>query len=156
MFMRFQIGALSKVKWNEVAVRFLFGGAITVATGLIAQRYGPTVGGLFLAFPAIFPASVTLLAKKQREKKAKHGMEGDLRGRHAAALEARGTVMGCVGLVCFALMLWKTLPRWNAAGGLLLATCVWLAFSTLLWALLRRWRHSGHHAGRLVEPKTHA
>jgi hypothetical protein len=31
--------------------------------GLIAARFGPVVGGLFLAFPAIFPASATLIEK---------------------------------------------------------------------------------------------
>jgi hypothetical protein len=29
--------------------------------GLLAKKFGSTVGGLFLAFPAIFPASATLI-----------------------------------------------------------------------------------------------
>jgi hypothetical protein len=37
-------------------------GAITAAAGLIAGLYGPTIGGLFLAFPSILPASLTLVA----------------------------------------------------------------------------------------------
>jgi hypothetical protein len=124
-----------------------------VATGLIAQRYGPTVGGLFLAFPAIFPASVTLLAKKQKEKKAIHGMEGDLRRTPRGSTRSPRHGDGLVGLACFALMVWKTLPRWNAAGGLPLATCVWLAVSTLLWALLRRLRRSGTAQAGLQNPR---
>ena len=43
-----------KTKWHEFALSFAFGGAIRVA-GLIANKWGPGVGGLFLAFPAIFP-----------------------------------------------------------------------------------------------------
>jgi len=46
--------ALRRTKWYEYAIRFLFGGIITAITGLIAKKFGPQVGGLFLAFPAIF------------------------------------------------------------------------------------------------------
>jgi hypothetical protein len=34
-----------------------FGGICTVGAGLIAKPYGAGIGRLFLAFPAIFPAS---------------------------------------------------------------------------------------------------
>ena len=50
--------ALKQTQWHEYLLRFAMGGAITVIAGLIAKRFGPAVGGLFLAFPAIFPASV--------------------------------------------------------------------------------------------------
>jgi len=53
--------ALKKTKWYEYAVRFLLGGSVTVIAGLLAKYYGPVFGGLFLAFPAIFPASATLV-----------------------------------------------------------------------------------------------
>jgi hypothetical protein len=71
--MRIQVSfaALRTIKPHEYAVRFFFGGAITLAAGLIAKRFGAAVGGLFLAFPAIFPASVTLLSKHEQEKKEK-------------------------------------------------------------------------------------
>ena len=36
----------------------------------------PVVGGLFLAFPAIFPASATLIEKHGRERKEKAGLAG--------------------------------------------------------------------------------
>ncbi|HWO32650.1 MAG TPA: DUF3147 family protein, partial [Candidatus Acidoferrum sp.] len=51
----------ARTRWHEYAVRFLLGGAITVIAGLLAKRFGPMFGGLFLAFPAIFPASATLV-----------------------------------------------------------------------------------------------
>ncbi len=54
---------------DDYAIRFLFGGLITVAAGIIAKRFGPGIGGLFLAFPAIFPASATLIEKHEKEKK---------------------------------------------------------------------------------------
>ncbi len=40
----------------------------SVAAGLIANKWGPGVGGLFLAFPAIFPASVGLVEKHEKQK----------------------------------------------------------------------------------------
>jgi len=53
--------ALNGTRWHEYALRFLAGGVITAVTGIIAKKFGPGVGGLFLAFPAIFPASATLI-----------------------------------------------------------------------------------------------
>ena len=63
-------------------------GAITVLTGLVAKKYGPVLGGLFLAFPAIFPASVTLIEKHEREKKKKAGIAKTISGRQTAAQSA--------------------------------------------------------------------
>ena len=59
MWVKLNPAALSETKPREYAMRFLFGGLVTVATGIIAEKFGPTVGGLFLAFPAIFPATAT-------------------------------------------------------------------------------------------------
>jgi hypothetical protein len=61
-----------------------------VIAGLLAKQFGPVFGGLFLAFPAIFPASVTLVEKHEREKKQKAGIMNSVRGRQAAALDAPG------------------------------------------------------------------
>ncbi|MHB8722447.1 MAG: DUF3147 family protein [Steroidobacteraceae bacterium] len=115
--------------------RFVLGGAVTVVTGLIAQRYGPVVGGLFLAFPAIFPAGATLLEKHERDKKRRAGIPSTIRGRLAAALDARGAAMGTIGLAGFALLVWKALPRHNAAWTLAVALGLWLGLSTLIWRL---------------------
>src|ERR1700736_6579054 len=61
------LSALGKTKWYEYALRFAFGGSITVAAGLVAKKWGPGVGGLFLVFPAIFPASATLVEKHEKK-----------------------------------------------------------------------------------------
>jgi hypothetical protein len=135
MRVSFDFAALKKTTSQEYAVRFLFGGAITVIAGILAKRYGPVFGGLFLAFPAIFPASATLLEKHQREKKQAAGIARTTRGREAAALDARGTAMGTVGLIVFALMVWKLLPGWNAVSTLSAALAGWFAVSFLLWRL---------------------
>jgi hypothetical protein len=49
-------------------VRFALGGFATVAAGLVADLWGPAAGGLFLAFPAIFCATATLIEKHERER----------------------------------------------------------------------------------------
>lgn len=146
MPIHFELSALRQTKWYEYAVRFLFGGTITVVTGLIAKRYGPVFGGLFLAFPAIFPASATLIETHEKRKKLQAGISGTMRGRFAAALDARGAALGTIGLVFFALTVWKLLPLWNTAATLLVALVVWLIFSVLVWDLRKKWRKSSHSA----------
>jgi hypothetical protein len=133
MRIEFDFSALHRTRWYEYALRFFFGGAVTVAAGLIAKHYGPIFGGLFLAFPAIFPASVTLVEKHEIEKKRKAGIVDKDRGRKAAALDARGAALGCVALICFAVALWKLLPSWNAATSLGAALGTWIAVALLGW-----------------------
>ena len=127
------LSALKKTKWHEYILRFAAGGVITVATGLIAKQYGPAIGGLFLAFPAIFPASATLVEKHEREKKLKAGIMRSMRGRHAAALDARGAMSGSVGLGIFAAIVWKALPVLAAPAVLALALVGWFAASVFIW-----------------------
>jgi hypothetical protein len=55
MTVQFDPSALRQTRWYEYLVRFVLGGAMTVITGLVAARFGPVVGGLFLAFPRSFP-----------------------------------------------------------------------------------------------------
>jgi hypothetical protein len=73
MNVSFDLSALNRTKWHEYAVSFLFGGLVTVGAGLIAKKFGPLFGGLFLAFPAIFPAGATLVEKHERKKEGTRG-----------------------------------------------------------------------------------
>jgi len=91
--MNVSLGALAKTKWYEYLVRFAFGGAITVTAGILAKHFGPVFGGLFLAFPAIFPASATLVAKHETRKKQNAGIATSSRGRQAAAVDAAGATL---------------------------------------------------------------
>ncbi len=84
------LSALGETKWYEYALRFAFGGAITVAAALIANSWGPGVGGLSLAFPALFPSSATLVEKHEKQTKQQHGLDGTIRSREAAGLDAAG------------------------------------------------------------------
>jgi hypothetical protein len=130
---RFDISAVFRTKWHEYAVRFLFGGAITVSAGLIAKKFGPATGGLFLAFPAIFPASATLVSKHEEEKKSRVGLDGQTRGRLAAALDARGAAMGSLGLIAFALVVSSCLGGSSPSVVLAAAFLTWLGVSVSLW-----------------------
>src|SRR5690349_7819104 len=98
--------AVSKTKWHEILIRFIFGGLVTVLAGWVAKRYGPVVGGLFLAFPGIFPASVTLVARHVQSEKEDRGEPGKIRGIKAAGVEAVGAQIGSVGLLAFAAVIW--------------------------------------------------
>ena len=133
-----KFSALKNVKPHEYFVRFLFGGLVTVLAGLIAKRYGPGVGGLFLAFPAIFPATATLVEKHEKQKMHRAGLHGSRRGRSAAAVDAAGTSIGAIGLFFFAVIVWFYLPGHPAWIVLLVAGCAWFAISVLLWVIRKR------------------
>lgn len=138
MLVKFEVAELRETRWYEYASRFLFGGVITAVTGLIAQKYGPAIGGLFLAFPAIFPASASLIEKHETEKQEKAGFSGTKRGRIAAGIDAAGTAMACVGLTAFALVAWKVLPSHSTWLALTCATLTWAATSAMIWTLRKR------------------
>ena len=137
MNVRLQLGELKETTWSDFAVRFVFGGAITVLAGWLAKEYGPALGGLFLAFPAIFPATETLIEATEHAREMENGRAVKMRGRLSAALNARGAILGSLGLVCFAAFVWKLLPRWNAAATLLAALGIWFAASIVLWRATR-------------------
>jgi hypothetical protein len=135
--MRIQVdlSTLGQTKWHDYAVRFLFGGLITTLAGIITKTFGPGIGGLFLAFPAIFPASATLIEKHEKEKKESLGLKGAIRGRSAASIDAAGSSMGSIGLFVFALVVWQFIARdrvWIVLGG---ATALWLGLSVAVWQI---------------------
>src|SRR5580693_10264599 len=126
MTIKIDPSGLKQTKWHEYAVRFVAGGIITVIAGVIAGKFGPGVGGLFLAFPAIFPASATLIEKNAREEKRKAGLNGTRRGRMEAAVDAAGAAIGTLGLLAFAVVIWRFMPDHLPWMVLLAATVLWL------------------------------
>ncbi len=132
----FTPSALRENRPHEYAIRFLFGGIVTALTGLITSKYGPVVGGLFLGFPAIFPASATLVASHE-QKKHKDG-EGKRRGEEAAGVDAAGAALGSLALLGFGAVVWRLgahVPAWAV---LSLAGLAWVAFSVLFWAVRQK------------------
>jgi uncharacterized membrane protein (GlpM family) len=135
MKIKASMAPLKQTKWYEYAIRFVLGGAITIITGLIAKKYGPNVGGLFLAFPAIFPASATLIEKHERQNKERSGLNGALRARIATALDAGGASIGIIGLMAFAVLAWKFLPAHETWVVLIGSTVAWFAVAVILWRI---------------------
>jgi drug/metabolite transporter (DMT)-like permease len=131
-----KLSSLKDTKLHEHAVRFLFGGFCTAMAGVIAKKFGPGIGGLFLAFPAIFPSGLTLIANHEKKRKAEIGFDGTDRGRFAASIDSKGAALGCVGLVGFAFVVWIGLRNGKSSLMVVLgATSVWLVLSVGLWLL---------------------
>src|SRR5262249_17926018 len=106
MNVRIKLSALRETRWHDYLIRFVLGGLATVGTGAIASLFGPETGGVFLAFPAIFCASATLIEKHERERKEKVGLRSTRRGKEAAALDAAGAALGSIGLLTFCVAIW--------------------------------------------------
>jgi uncharacterized membrane protein (GlpM family) len=140
MVVKLNLSALRQTRWYELVLRILFGGIATVVTGLIAKMCGPVFAGLFLAFPAIFPATASLVEKHTRERRRKAGLDGSLRAAHAVAIEARGAMMGSIGMLVFAAVMWLVLPHVAAPVALAIAGISWLVSSVSVWQLRRRLR----------------
>lgn len=138
MFVQARLAAIKGIRPHEWAIRFVFGGGVCLTAGLISKRFGPEIGGLFLAFPAIFPAGASLVEAHERKHKAAVGLDGTMRGRTVAGVDAAGAAMGCIGLVGFALVCWLCLPRLATIAVLLMATLGWFAAAILAWWLRKR------------------
>jgi hypothetical protein len=129
---------LKRTQWYEYLIRFVFGGLITAVAGLIATKYGPAVGGLFLAFPAIFPASVTLIESHERKKKEEAGLKDDVRGIEAAGVDALGAELGSIGMMAFGVTVFWLAPKlagWQALG---FALTAWILVSTGFWIFRKK------------------
>jgi hypothetical protein len=141
MIVSAKLSALQEGRWYEYVIRFALGGLTTLVAGIIADIWGPSVGGLFLAFPAILCASATLVEAHERREKREHGFKGQRRGTDAAALETAGAALGSVGLATFALSVWLLVPGFGI-GALGLGSIAWLAVSVTCWRLRRDVRHT--------------
>jgi Protein of unknown function (DUF3147) len=138
MRVRLDFSSLKQTKWHEMLVRFVCGGLATVVAGLVAEKYGPVLGGLFLAFPAILPASATLIEKHEIERKQRAGVHGEIRARKAAGIDAAGAALGSIGLLVFAALIAGLLSVHSPFLIITLATLSWLLVSLALWELRKR------------------
>jgi hypothetical protein len=118
------LSKLSKIRAKDLAVRFAFGAAISLVAGLISLAFGATAGGMFLAFPAILPASLTLIEKKE--------------GTEAAIHDLDGTILGAAALGAFALVAGLGLRTASAALALPAALATWLGASLIAYVVVRK------------------
>lgn len=115
------LAKLRQVKPKDYAVRFAFGGAISVIAALLGQWVTPRFGGVFTAFPAILLASLTLIGKEQ--------------GQEQSAEDAEGGVLGAIAFVGIAAFIAATLAYISGAVSLLLALAIWLVVAAGLYLL---------------------
>lgn len=110
---------LRQVPMKDIAVRFCFGAVVSALAATLSIIFGSRPGGLFLAFPAILPATLTLIEKEESEK---HAEDEDV-----------GAVLGAAALIPFAVLVWQLLPG-NSAGLVLGgASLAWLVVAFLLY-----------------------
>lgn len=112
---------IRQTKRNDMLLRFAFGAAISIVAGVGALVLGSTVGGLLLAFPAILPATLTLLEKDQ--------------GLDAAVYDVGGAVFGGAGLVAFALTASFSFGRLPVVAVLLVSLAAWTVVALALYVL---------------------
>jgi hypothetical protein len=93
---------------REWFVRFAFGAGVSALAGIIFEIWGPKVGGLFLAFPAVLLASFTLVATDE--------------GAHQAREDACGAALGATGSIGLALVVATTARHWPVWATLVTAT----------------------------------
>jgi hypothetical protein len=146
LVVKLKFSALRQDYWYDYAIRLVLGGLATVLAGLVADAYGPAIGGLMLGFPAIFCASATLTSRNERKKKEKKGLKGAERGRQAAALDAAGAGAGwgSAAMLSFAACVWvlANYGPWTSLGT---ASIAWIAAAGALWSLRRKARSQSLH-----------
>ena len=98
----------------------MFGAGIALVAGIAGTVFGPKVGGLFLAFPAVLPATLTLIEKNE--------------GPAKAWADASGGALGAVGLAAFAFVTLRLLPT-SPVLALPLALVAWLVVAAGLYFL---------------------
>jgi len=144
MLVKMSSSALKRTRWYEYGIRFVLGGLATMLAGVMGARFGAAIGGLFLALPAIFCASATLIESHERRAKEKAGLNGRRRGQEAAALDAAGAALGSIGLVAFAAVFHVTVSV-SSAAAFAAAILAWGVVSVSAWWSRRKFRTVSHH-----------
>jgi hypothetical protein len=111
-----------KVRPRDVLIRFIAGGLTSTASGAITLIFGPRVGGIFLAFPAILGASLTLIEEQEDSEEARE--------------DARGGIAGACGLTVFAIVATLTFGHVSGGFALVLAAAGWTVTAFGLYAAL--------------------
>lgn len=120
---RVQWRAALRTPRKDVLVRFGFGAGVSLVAAVVSALFGPYVGGVFLAFPAILLASVTLVAEEEGLRRARD--------------DARGAALGTLGLLAFAVVVTVLVRRLSAWPALVAATAAWAVVSSAAYAIVR-------------------
>jgi len=118
----FKPDEVTKQKPSAYLLRFAFGAAISLIAGIIGMIFGPKVGGVLLGFPAILPASLTLIEKKE--------------GSEQASVDSIGAILGAVAMVGFAVVVSLWVTKLGVVLSIVIALVVWLVVAALLYLLV--------------------
>lgn len=121
------LGELGANRLRDYAIRFAFGAAIVLVSGLIGMTLGPKLGGVLLGFPAILPASLTLIQKRS--------------GKDEAAIDSVGAILGAAAMVVFAVLVTLAATRLGVVLSLALSLFVWLLVAIALYTAVRAIAH---------------
>jgi hypothetical protein len=119
---RLQPAKLKEVGASDLVVRFAFGALISVVAAVVSLRWNAKAGGMFLAFPAILPATLTLIEKKQSKREAEEDDEG--------------ATLGSVAMIAFAATATWALTALPAGLSLAAASGAWLSVAALLYVVV--------------------
>ena len=115
--------ALKDLTAGELALRFAMGALASLAAGGVAQAFGTRIGGIPLALPAIFVASITLEQRKDSRRAMQH--------------QVSGAPLGALGMIAFALTVVALVERANLVAVLALATLAWAAVSLIAYLVVQ-------------------
>ena len=115
-------GKLATHRLGDYAVRFLFGAGISLAAGVAGMVFGPRIGGVLLGFPAILPASLTLIQKAE--------------GRDEASIDSVGAILGAVAMIAFAVVVSVSVTSLGVVPSLAIALLTWVAVAVGLYFLV--------------------
>jgi hypothetical protein len=118
---RFRLGRIKEARFRDFAIRFAFGGAISIIAALIGTVSNESIGGIFTAFPAILVASLTLIDKQEDPEHASY--------------DSVGAALGAVGFIACAFFISRTLEQWPVAASLGMGLLIWLVVSVGLYML---------------------
>jgi hypothetical protein len=119
---RLQPARLEEIGASDLLIRFAFGALISIVAGVVSLLWNAKAGGMFLAFPAILPATLTLIEKKQSKREAEEDDEG--------------AILGSVAMFAFAATATWTLTALPAGLSLAAAGTAWLSAAVLLYIVV--------------------
>ncbi|MEV5083358.1 DUF3147 family protein [Streptomyces sp. NPDC093064] len=120
---RVDLRAVARTPRKDLLLRFGFGAGVSLLAAVVSRLFGSFVGGVFLAFPAILLAGLTLVAEEE--------------GLMSARDDARGAALGTLGLVAFAVVATVLLRHHSAWLALGAATAAWAVVSLGAYGVAR-------------------
>jgi uncharacterized membrane protein (GlpM family) len=118
----FHAEKVRKTRPRDLLVRFAAGALTSIVAGGATLAFGPRIGGILLAFPAILAASLTLIEEQEDSAEARE--------------DSRGAIVGGCALGAFALAGWLAFGHLAGSVALLLATAAWVLCALVIYTVL--------------------